>query len=61
MLVVRRHVGETIVIGEGESQITITVTSFKGGGVKLGVDAPPEVAVHRGEVYEQIQKEKSNV
>ena len=54
MLVLRRKPNETIRIGD---DVCVTVISVEGGIVKLGVEAPNRVAVHRGEIYERIQVE----
>lgn len=56
MLLLTRKLGENIRIGD---DITITVVEVKGSHVKLGIDAPPEVTVHREEIYKRIQREKS--
>jgi len=53
MLVLTRKLGESIAIGD---EIRITVASIEGGQVRIGVDAPREIAVHRQEVYERIQE-----
>lgn len=53
MLVLTRKVSEQIIIGDN---ITITVVSVHGDRVRLGIDAPKEVPVHRREVYEAIQR-----
>jgi carbon storage regulator len=52
MLILSRKRNEQIVIGDG---IVITVVSVRGGNVRLGVEAPPHVAVHRREVYDAIR------
>lgn len=52
MLMLSRKVGETIVIADG---ITVTVIEVRDGKVRLGVDAPRQVPVWRGEIYENIQ------
>jgi carbon storage regulator len=54
MLILTRRVGETVVIG---TDVTVTVLGVKGNQVRLGVNAPREVAVHREEIYERIQSE----
>lgn len=54
MLVLSRKKDEKIVIGD---QITLMVIDIRGDKVRLGIEAPKDVAVHRQEVYEAIQKE----
>ena len=54
MLVLTRKLGENISIGDN---ITIKVISIKGKQVKLGIDAPKSLQVHRGEIYELIKEE----
>lgn len=52
MLILTRRVGETLMIG---NDITVTVLGVKGNQVRVGVNAPKEVAVHREEVFQRIQ------
>ncbi|MEJ5362996.1 MAG: carbon storage regulator CsrA [Spirochaetota bacterium] len=54
MLVLARKVNESIMIGD---DIEIVIIDIKGDQVKLGIKAPKSVAVHRKEIYEEIQKE----
>ncbi len=56
MLILTRRVGEALVIGQ---DVTVTVLGVKGNQVRLGVNAPREVAVHREEIYERIHKERN--
>ena len=56
MLILTRRVGETVVIGD---DVTVTVLGVKGNQVRLGVNAPKEVAVHREEIYERIKRERT--
>ena len=56
MLILTRRVGETIVIGDDE--VKITVLGVKGNQVRIGVNAPKTVSVHREEIYNRIQKEQ---
>ena len=55
MLILTRRVGETLVVGD---DITVTVLGVKGNQVRLGVNAPKDVSVHREEIYQRIQQEK---
>ncbi|MEH6584598.1 MAG: carbon storage regulator CsrA [Halioglobus sp.] len=54
MLILTRRVGESLMVGE---EITVTVLGVKGNQVRIGVDAPRDVSVHREEIYNRIHDE----
>jgi carbon storage regulator len=56
MLILTRRAGETVMIG---SDVTITVLGVKGNQVRIGINAPKDVAVHREEIFERIKNEQS--
>ena len=57
MLILTRRVGETVRIGD---EVTVTVLSVKGAQVRIGIDAPKTVVVHREEIFERIQREQED-
>jgi len=57
MLILTRRVGETVMIGD---EVTVTVLGVKGNQVRIGVNAPKDVAVHREEIFERIKREEDS-
>ena len=54
MLILTRRVGETLMIGDS---VSVTVLGVKGNQVRIGINAPKDVAVHREEIYQRIKRE----
>lgn len=60
MLLLTRRISETLVIGEGENVVTVTVLGVKGNQVRIGIEAPKDVPVHREEIFDRIQAQKKS-
>ena len=58
MLVLSRTKDESIIIGEGENKVEVMIVDVRGDKVRLGINAPRSISVHRKEIYEAIQREK---
>lgn len=54
MLILTRHINQTIVIGD---DITVTILGIQGSQIRLGINAPKDVSIHREEIYAKIQAE----
>ncbi|MGA8277114.1 MAG: carbon storage regulator CsrA [Rhodanobacteraceae bacterium] len=57
MLILTRRVGETLMVGD---EVTVTVLGVKGNQVRIGINAPKDVAVHREEIYQRIKRERDS-
>lgn len=55
MLILTRRISESIIIGD---DVKITILGVKGNQVRIGIEAPKDLSVHREEIYERIQREK---
>jgi len=58
MLILTRRVGETLMVGD---EVSVTVLGVKGNQVRIGINAPKDVSVHREEIYLRIQKEQDDI
>lgn len=57
MLILTRRVGEAVMIG---NEVTVTVLGVKGNQIRIGINAPKQVAVHREEIFDRIQREQAS-
>jgi carbon storage regulator len=58
MLILTRRVGETLMVG---NDVTVTIVGVKGNQIRIGINAPKDVIVHREEIYERIRREQHPV
>ena len=58
MLILTRRVGETVMVG---NDVTVTIVGVKGSQIRIGINAPKDVTVHREEIYERIRREQHPV
>ena len=58
MLILTRRIGETLMVGD---EVSIIVLGVKGNQVRIGINAPKDLAVHREEIYNKIQREKDDI
>lgn len=61
MLVLTRKIGQTQTIIMGDTEITVTVLEVNGNQVRLGTEAPREIAIHRNEIYQKIKQKEEQV
>ena len=55
MLILTRKIGKSIIIDDGVRRVRVTVVAIRGGNVRIGIDAPREVEIHRKEIYDQAR------
>jgi carbon storage regulator len=58
MLILTRRINESLIIGEGDNQVTITVIGVSGQQVRIGAQAKSHITIHREEIYRRIQQER---
>lgn len=61
MLLLSRKQGESIIIGDGDKKVTMTIISRKGSEITLGFEAPKDIPIHREEIYDKIKEEQENI
>ena len=60
MLILTRRIGETLCIGNDDNKVDVMILGVNGNQVRIGINAPKHITVHREEIYERIQKEQSH-
>lgn len=60
MLILTRRIGESIIIGEDANKITVTILGIRNNQVRVGIEAPQSISVHRQEIYELIMSSRNS-
>lgn len=60
MLILTRRIGETLCIGNDDNKVDVMILGVNGNQVRIGINAPKHISVHREEIYQRIQQEQSH-